>query len=376
MPAHPALARFGIEEEAFLLRRATLDLAREVPPGFLPSCQGILGEEVTGEIFDCQIELVSPIFHQLAAAGRYLADRRRRLAAIARAHELELLCVAAHPFSRLYRQAPAVRPRYQPLIARQAGAAGQSLLCGLHVHVEVKGCDRVRVMNRVLPWLPLLAVLSSSSPFWGARPTGLASYRRALCGEWPRMGVPPWFADEPAWRRYLGLLLAQRMMDDPAHTWWALRPSVRYPTLELRIPDACPLIGDALCIAGLFRLLVAQARRQPEVGGDVHWQRALLQENLWQARRHGRAASFLVEGERSLSVRDCLRRAEEACQPVADGESQWVFARAHGILDQGASSDRQLAVYRGALDAGADNASALRRVVEHLLEEYRRPPDA
>lgn len=373
MSVRPGLARFGIEEEAFLLDRRTLDIARHVPPGFLPACEGILGGEVTGEIFDCQIELVSPIFHQLAAASRFLADRRLRLATIARAHDLELLCVAAHPFTRRYCLEPSVRPRYRRLIAEQAGISGQSLLCGLHVHVEVTGYDRVRLMNRVLPWLPLLAVLSSSSPFWGGRLTGLASYRRALCGEWPRMGVPPWFDDEQAWRRYVRLLLANRMMDEPGHVWWILRPSARYRTLELRIPDACPLIEDALCIAGLFRLLVAQARRQGEVA-TAHWQRALLQENLWQARRYGRDASFLMEGDRRVDVRGCLRLAERACHSVADEESEEVFARAWRILDEGNSADRQLAVYRRALDDGAGNAEALRCVVKHLLAENRKPP--
>ncbi|MCP8467586.1 carboxylate-amine ligase [Pseudomonas sp. ZM23] len=369
----PALARFGIEEECFLLDRSTLDIVRDVPLGFLHACRGVLGEEVIGEIFDCQIELVSPVFRQLADAGRYLADRRRRLAAIAQAHELETLCVAAHPFTRLHRQRPAVRPRYQRLIAQQAGVAGESLLCGLHVHVEVKGFDRVQLMNRLLPWLPLLLALSGSSPFWGGRDTGLASHRQAMCGEWPRMGPPPHFHDESQWRRYVALLLEHRLMDEAGHTWWIIRPSARYPTLELRIPDACPRIDDALCIAGLFRLLVAQARWGEDIAAP-EWQRALLLENLWQARRHGCTGSFLVERNRCVSALDWLRLAEKTCAGQADAGSRRIFMQARRIIKQGNSADRQLRVYRAARNAGAGSAKALRCVVEHLLAENRRPP--
>ncbi|MBD9677829.1 carboxylate-amine ligase [Pseudomonas sp. PDM18] len=368
MPARRSLPRFGIEEEFFLLDPASLDLARDVPLGFSHACRGVLGEEFAEEIFQCQYELVSPVLRQLDEAAAFLSDRRHRLRAISCSHGLEPLCVAAHPFTHLHLQSPAFRPRYQRLFDEVGGVARQSLLCGLHVHVEVRGADRVRIMNRVLPWMPLLLALSASSPFWGGRDTRLASYRQSLCGEWPRMGPPAQFTDEAQWRRYIALLLQCGLMNEPGHAWWFLRPSAYYPTLELRITDACPRIDDALCVAGLFRLLVSQARdaREP---AEPHWQRAMLAENFWQARRYGCAGHFLVEGDQVSSARDWLQRAEAAVGDWQSDESQRLFAHATRIIEEGNSADRQRKAYESARGEGLAESAALVAVVHYLLAE-------
>jgi carboxylate-amine ligase len=374
MSARPALPRFGIEEEFFLLEPASLDLVREVPLGFSHACRGVLGGEVAEEIFECQYELVSPVLRRIDEAAAFLDARRRSLRAVAQSHGLETLCVGAHPFTHLHLQTAAFRPRYRRLFEEQGAVARQSLLSGLHVHVEVRGTDRVRVMNRVLPWMPLLLVLSASSPFWGGGDTGLVSYRQSLCGEWPRMGPPPPFTDESQWRRYAALLLQYGLMDEPGHTWWFLRPSVRYPTLELRISDACPRIDDALCIAGLFRLLVTQARGAADIA-DPDWQRALLAENFWQARRHGCAGHFLLEEDQVVSAWQWLERAKSAVSDWLDDEGERLFARAARIIGEGGSADRQRAVRKAALGEGKAEMAAWRVVVRHLQEENRRPPD-
>lgn len=374
MPARAALPRFGIEEEFFLLDPAGLDLAREVPLGFTHACRGVLGDEVAEEMFLCQYELVSPVLRHLDEAAVFLHDRRRRLREIAASHGLQTLCVAAHPFTRLHRQAPAFHPRYRHLFDEQGVVARQSLLSGLHVHAEVQGIDRVGVMNRVLPWMPLLLALSASSPFWGECDTGLDSYRQSLCGEWPRMGPPPRFADEAAWRRYVSVLLQNGLMDEPGHTWWYVRPSARYPTLELRITDACPRLDEALCIAGLFRLLVAQAR-EPLEREDPHWQQARQAENFWQARRHGCAGRFLVRDDRLVGAHEWLEQAQAAVEPWLDEEGERLFDRARRIIQAGNSAQRQRAAYAAALAQGRSEKAAWRAVVRHLLEENRRPPD-
>ncbi|QRY77655.1 carboxylate-amine ligase [Pseudomonas sp. PDNC002] len=374
MPARATLPRFGIEEEFFLIDADSLDLSRAVPLGFSHACRGVLGDEVAEELFECQYELVSPVLRNLHSAAAFLADRRQRLRVIARSHGLETLCVAAHPFTRLHRQAPAYRPRYRQLFVEEGQVARQSLLSGLHVHAEAKGVDRVKLMNRVLPWLPLLLALSGSSPFWGGRDTGLASYRQSLCGEWPRMGVPPYFTGEAAWQRYVGLLLQYGLMGEPGHAWWFLRPSARYPTLELRITDACPRIDDVLCIAGLFRLLVAQAGEAKDPD-DCHWQRALLAENFWQARRHGCAARFLVEDDHLVTASGWLAMARRACSAFLDAEGERVFDWAAKIIEEGNSAERQRAVYRQVCRRGGSERDALRAVARHLMVENRRPPD-
>ncbi|SDI24970.1 carboxylate-amine ligase [Pseudomonas delhiensis] len=373
-PAYPP-ARFGIEEEAFLLDGASLDLARHVPPDWVPACRRALGDCFAEEMFQCQAELVSPVFRQLGEAVAFLARGRAQLADLARAHGLRSLVVGTHPFSRLADAAPSEQPHYRALFEDYVQPARNSLLCGLHVHVEVPpGQDRVALMNRVLPWAPLLLALSCSSPFWQGRHTGLASYRRALSGQWPRMGMPPWFADEPAYQAHLKLLHARGLMREPGHAWWFLRPSARYPTLELRISDACPRLADALCIAGLFRALLTQAMADADAG-DPHLARALLAENYWQAQRHGCRARFLLADGRCVDLAQWLAQAWAQCAAPARAGNEWAYAHACRLARSGGSAQRQVRSLRRHLARGGDVAEALQELVAELLEENRQVPE-
>ncbi|MBB1605071.1 MULTISPECIES: carboxylate-amine ligase [unclassified Pseudomonas] len=372
-PAHPP-ARFGIEEEAFLVDGASLDLARQVPPEWVQACRRALGNCFAEEMFQCQAELVSPVFRQLGEAAAFLARGRAQLAELAQAHGLRSLVVGAHPFSRLADAAPSEPAHYRALFEDYVQPARNSLLCGLHVHVEVPpGLDRVALMNRVLPWAPLLLALSCSSPFWQGRHTGLASYRRALSGQWPRMDIPPWFDDEPAYQAYLKLLHTRGLMREPGHAWWFVRPSARYPTLELRISDACPRLADALCIAGLFRALLTQAMADADAE-EPHRLRALLAENYWQAQRHGCRARFLLADGDCVDLARWLALAWGQCGTAARAGNEWAYAHACRLIREGGSAVRQVRSFRRHLARGGDVDEALREVVVELLEENSQAP--
>lgn len=365
-----APARFGIEEEHLLLTPATLDIARHIPSGFVGDCTAALGDCFATEMFQCQVELVSPILQRLDEAADFLGGARHCLAEVAGAHGLGTLCVAAHPFADSLQARPMTVQRYRHLFIDHGLVAKQSLLCGLHVHVEVIGQDRIQLMNRVLPWLPLLLLLSASSPFWNGVSSRLQSYRRALCGQWPRMNIPPNFDDEADWQRYVEFLLQRRMMREPSHTWWFIRPSVRYPTLELRICDACPRVSDAVCVAGLFRALLVQAMHDGKTT-PPHWQQALVAENLWQAQRHGCRGRFLVEEGDCLTAREWLERAWAHCGARAREGNEWAYRHACQIVEEGNAAERQLRLYRRHCAAGEQNVEALRQVTEALIMENR-----
>lgn len=369
---------FGIEEEFFLTDLARLNIAGNPPVELFSACKAALGASVSHELLRSQIELISPVLHDAAGAREWLAESRSRVAEIAAAHGLGLLAAGTHPMAQWREQHATDEPRYERLLDDFQIVAQRNLLCGLHVHVAVpENEDRMRVMGQVMPWLPLLLALSASSPFWARRRTGLMSYRQAVYDEWPRTGIPDFFENERAYRAFVDFMIQTGSLKDASYLWWAIRPSMRYPTLELRIADACPLAQDALCIAALFRAMVRTSCEHPDVGVARNGMtRLLIEENRWRAKRFGTRATFLHQKlRRNLSIAEWLRMAEERFGPAAaEAGDGWAFVRAREILDEGGAADRQLRLYTGLRAQGATRRRALASVVDALLRETRAVP--
>ncbi|MDR0280415.1 MAG: carboxylate-amine ligase [Paucimonas sp.] len=361
---------FGIEEEYLLVDLDSGRLLEDPPPAVLTTCRGLLGEHFAQEMFRCQIELVSPVFDSVAQARDFLVERRASLALALENQGVGLLSAASHPLGGWRNQRPAAEAHYRQLFEDHRQVARRSLVCGLHVHSGVPlEVDRIAVSNRVRGWLPLLLLLSASSPFWEGDDSGYCSYRRVLCGEWPRMGLPEPLADWAAYQRYLAFLHDSGSLRPDSDGWWALRPSARFPTLELRISDACPRLEDALCIAALFRQMVQWAVAQPGPcpAPDVQalWRE---QENYWRAMRFGRRGQYLDEHGGSLTARQWLDETANRLQPLSD-EARHAFSQAASVLLFGTSADRQLTTFALARQGGATHPQALRLVLEQLLEE-------
>ncbi|MNO47858.1 Carboxylate-amine ligase YbdK [compost metagenome] len=356
---------FGIEEEYFLIHARTRDVVAELPESFLGECRRAFGGAFSQELFAGQVEIATPVLHCLREAQSFLLDGRQRLIDIAGRHEMELLCAGSHPLSSWEDVPLAASEHYRQLGDDYRLIARQSLLCGLHVHVGLPGQeDRIGALNAALPWLPFLLGLSASSPFWRGQDTGLKSFRRALCGEWPRMGMPPHLQDEAEYRRQAGRLCAAGALRSMGEIWWFIRPSARYPTLELRIMDACPRLADTLCLAGLFRsLLAAGVGRKHAATAE----RLEIEENYWRAQQQGCAGGF-VEADRLIPATQILEH-----WPRAGDSEEWLRCRDHAamILHQGCSADRQRETLRAAQATGADRGSAMQAVVAALVDETR-----
>lgn len=363
--------RFGIEEEYFITDLETRCMAGQPPAAAIEQCGKALGGCFAYEMFQGQIEVASPIFTGLSQAADYLAAARSKLRGVLKPFGLGLVSAGSHPLADWRAQQATVQPHFCQLFEDFQWVARRSLWSGLHVHVEVPtAVDRVQVMNEVLPWTPLLLALSCSSPFVEGADSGFASYRQTACDEWPRMGVPEYFEDQQAYDAYVNWLLGNGSIRQASECWWGVRPAMRYPTLELRMTDACPRLADTLCIAALFRLLVACAIEQASPGASYSpTSRRVVQENRWRAKRFGIHGAFIMEGfDRAFSARQWLLRAE---QLYGDAAQQLmmpdVFAQARSMLDEGTSADRQRLVYRQTLQVGADASAALVAVVDHLL---------
>ena len=129
------------------------------------------------------------------------------------------------------------------------------LICGMHVHVGIEDPElRIDLMSQASYFLPHLLALSTSSPFWRGADTGLKSYRLAVFNEMPRTGLPEIFDSFGEYQRHLDVLVSAGLIEDGSKLWWDLRPSARFPTLEMRISDICTLLDDTIAIAAMFFL--------------------------------------------------------------------------------------------------------------------------
>src|ERR1700682_3897729 len=155
-------------------------------------------------------------------------------------------------------------------------------------------------MYRSIPFLPVLFALSTSSPFWQGHLTGLCGYRLAAYDELPRTGLPELFRTSAEYREYVAALVWAKIIPDASYIWWALRPSLLNPTIELRIADSCPRLDDAIAIAAMFRCLVRALDRDRALNaGFDRVGRAITVENKWHAQRYGVAATFVDPFARS-----------------------------------------------------------------------------
>lgn len=102
-------------------------------------------------------------------------------------------------------------------------------------------------------------------------------------------GSPELFRRSEEYQCYVDTLAAAGIIPDASFMWWAIRPSLRYPTIELRIADACTRLEDALCIAAIIRCLIRHLWEHPELNAEYNpIARAIAEKNRWRAQRHGK----------------------------------------------------------------------------------------
>jgi glutamate---cysteine ligase / carboxylate-amine ligase len=358
---------FGIEEEYFLVDAATKLLAVDVPHAFFEAATTATDGRIAPEFLQPQVEVISSPHKNTADARVELRHLRRTLAAVAAEHGLAIFAAGTHP-TALWRDAQQTAKRRYDTVMHDLQMIGQrDLLCGLHVHVALPDPDRrVDVMYRMLPYLPLLLALSTSSPFWQSRRTGLKGYRLAAYDELPRTGVPELLRTREEFDAYVAALVQAGVIDDSSFIWWAIRPSLENPTLELRAPDSCTLVEDSIAIAALYRTLTRYLYVNHWRNSDLNpVTRALIVENKWRAQRYGVHGTFVTEGG-ALSVAEMLEQVigETAADAAALGCAAEID-RCRAIVGAGTSADAQLAIYEAQAE-GASRDAALGAVVDWI----------
>jgi carboxylate-amine ligase len=363
----------GIEEEYLLVDLQTRDLIREMPPGLLEDCQRELGEQVAAEFLQCQVEVGTPVCTSMAQARHELARLRREVARVAHAHGVQPIAASTHPFATWGGLKRTAKERYQVIEEDLQGVVRRLMISGMHVHVGIMDDEeRIDLLGQVTYILPHLLALSTSSPFWQGQLTGLKSYRIAVWDEMPRTGLPENFGSYAEFMRHVNILVKAGVIEDGTKLWWDVRPSMRYPTLEMRINDLCTSIDDAICIAALYRCwlhMLMRLRRE-----NQRWRRysaMLIKENRWRAQRYGIDQGLVDFGRGAIvpyaDLLDEILTLVQSDAQTLDCVTEVEHART--IVERGTSAHRQIAHYQRARDDGADDAEALRAVVDLLIEE-------
>jgi glutamate---cysteine ligase / carboxylate-amine ligase len=339
----------GIEEEYFLVDAETKTVAAQRPEAFFAAAKAAIGPQLRGELLQSQIEVATEPHHDMATARTELRHLRATVATVAAEHGLAILASGTHPTAIWENALQSPAKRYDTVMDDLQMLGQRNMLCGLHVHVELPdGEDRVDVMCRMLPYLPLFIALATSSPFWRSRPTGLKGYRLAAYDELPRTGVPELFRRSEEFEAYVAALTQAGIIADASYVWWALRPSLQHPTLELRAPDCCTFADDSIAIAALYRCLARRLCRNPMLNNDMTAvTRAIVVENKWRAQRYGVKGTFASQdGSGAVSVAEMLEQVLEDIKPDAEelGCATHV-ARCRAIVGAGTSADAQIAVF-------------------------------
>ncbi|WP_417673546.1 carboxylate-amine ligase [Roseibium sp.] len=363
----------GIEEEYLLVDRTTRDLASAPPPELFADCEAALKGRVSPEFLRCQIEVGTPVCTSLDDARQELRFLRRTIAEKAQGYGLAPIAASTHPFAEWMRQPHTDKERYNDIAKAMQVVADRLLICGMHVHVGIEDEElRIDLFNQLAYFLPHLLALSTSSPFWRGRDTGLKSYRMAVFNELPRTGLPEAFESYSDYQRTINVLIKAGVIEDGTRIWWDLRPSARFPTLEMRITDLCTRLEDAIAIAALFRCLCRMLYRLRR--SNMRWRtysRFLIAENRWLAERHGIGANLIDYGRGTLMpygelIEEMIDLVQE---DIAFFGCEAEIARIRKIVAEGTSADRQISLYETMIAGGSSTDEALKGVVDQLIAE-------
>jgi carboxylate-amine ligase len=363
----------GIEEEYLLVDPETRNLVADPRKELWDEAYEAIGERVTPEFLRAQMEVGTRPHANIQDLAVDLRDLRRNLGRVTATHGAAIIASSTHPFALWWEQKSTDKERYQTLASDLGVVANRLVICGMHVHAGIEDPEmRIDLMTQVSYFLPHLLALSTSSPFWGGRDTGLRSYRMNVFRTMPRTGLPEHFESWSEYQRHVDVLVEAGLIPDASKIWWDIRPSVRYPTLEMRISDICTRWRDAITIAALYRCLLHMLFRLRV--SNQRWRtyaNMLVSENVWRAQRYGASGDLMDYGKSALVPFDeLIDELVELVRPDAEalGCVQEV-EHARDIAREGTSAARQLATYQASISEGRSIDDALKDVVDQLMRE-------
>jgi len=312
----------AVEEEFALLDPETLGLTNRFEEVRDAAVGTDLEEHLVGELIASEVEVKTGRCDTFAEASRALGERRVQLHELAARVGVGLAATGTHPWSRWQDQRIIDTPHYRRNDELLRYVVWRNNTFGLHVHVGIRGADRaVAVTNALRNVLPELLALSASSPFVEDVVSGLHSARTEIFTKmFPRCGIPDVYDGWAGFEDYVTFLYRTASITEHTQLWWSVRPHLNFPTVEIRICDAQPDLGDAQALSALAYALTARYARAVDEGEPIPaYPHRLLAENLWRAIRWGLSGE-LIDFERGEAVpaRARIESLIEWVLPVAE----------------------------------------------------------
>ncbi|MGC1275245.1 MAG: YbdK family carboxylate-amine ligase [Planctomycetaceae bacterium] len=329
-----------VDVESGALRSAIDDVLGALPES--------LAGQIKPELMQCYLEINTEVCQTVREAGVDLRDKLARLETITDKLGLRLLWAGTHPFSSWRDQEITQTERYLRLVELMQDVAKRLVTFGLHVHVGVDSGDKaVMICDRMLRHLPLLLALSSNSPFWEGRATGLHSNRANIMQGLPTAGLPRRMRNYSEYVWLVNHLVATGFINSIREIWWDIRPHHNFGTVEIRVCDMPPDLDQVLALTALVQCLVVAISREIDEGTYLHeYHPMMVQQNKWRAMRYGPAAHLVdTPTMKPRSVQAMTEELVKLLSPIARDLDCEAELNAAADLPSKAGSTRQLAIF-------------------------------
>jgi glutamate---cysteine ligase / carboxylate-amine ligase len=336
----------GIEEELMILDASSLDLVNGI--------EAMLGADppagqIQPELLESVLEIATAPCPDIASAGENLLALRKLARERAESNGFAIGSSGTHPFAKWEQQRIVGDDRYRGLVRSLGFVARQELVFGMHVHVGMADPqETIYVANQLRAYVPLLIALSANSPLWRGELTGLMSSRVPIFRAFPRVGLPPHFADWEDFQRRVEVMTDTRMIEDYTYLWYDVRPHPRLGTIEIRAMDSQTRVEHTVALSALILALVKELVEAFQAGVtaiEAPWE--ILDENRWLAARYGLEAELVDplsnkrQGVRELTAALLERLAPHARQLQCSEQ----LAGIEDLLSGGNGAHRQRVVY-------------------------------
>ncbi len=332
------------------------DILSRIPPA--------MHERIKPEFFQCTVEVNTDICRSVDAVGQELTERFDYVRRLAESLGIGLICAGTHPISPWREQKITADTRYKRLLEEFQLMGRRLNIYGFHVHIGVTDGDKATaILNILRGYLPHLLALSTSSPFWSGYDTGMYSSRIKVFEVLPTAGLPPRVKNWAEFEKLVKILIATRTIETTREIWWEARPHPKFGTVEIRVCDCPSTLEDMLIITALVQALVVHLceRYEKNTLPDIPL-RQLVEENKWQAARHGVDGYFIdYRTNRTIGIREALGDLTERLQDTARtlGTAPYLD-KVETILQRGTSAHRQREIFR--------RSGNLNDVVHDLME--------
>lgn len=325
MSIHVPALTIGVEEEYQIIDPRTRALSSSAER-LVSQLQATLGKQVQFEIHLSQIEIATDICHSLADLRQELLLLRNTVISAAAQEGLAIASAGTHPFSMWHEQRVTPHSRYLDLEQSYQQLAREQSIFGCHVHIGIDDRElAVHTLNRVRNWISTLIALSANSPFWQGVDTGYASYRTEIWRRWPLSGLPLPFSSLSEFEDLTQSIVATGIVEDISKVYWDIRPSLHYPTLEIRAMDVMLTVDETVMMAGLVRALVRTCYEQACAQTPSSAPRPeLLNIAHWFAARYGLSGKLInVDTMQAVPASEQVEHLLTFVRPALEASGDW-----------------------------------------------------